>query len=150
MSHDYNPEWDYTLDTKPDVGVAAEVLAAGPALAEAARGLGLAAPTIHFVKGLGGGHLARYISGTGSEPVFVLDAQSLVRGMKRHNLDVETAVGPTLRHELAHAYMESLGLEDMDSEETVERFAEICWRVGDEEGVEWLKAQGEALGVQLG
>jgi hypothetical protein len=150
VSHDYDPTWDYELDTKPAVRVVAVMKAAEEDLTKTAAALGLEKPRVYFVKDLEGDHLARYVNGTSSEPVFVLDAKKLERAARQYKIDLETTVVTTLHHELAHAYLESLGLEGEDQEEMVERFAEICWHSGSEEGVDWLKAQGYAKALQLG
>jgi hypothetical protein len=145
MTHDYDPSWDYEIETMPVAAVVTAVEAAKSELEKTAAALGLGMPTIHFVRGLDKRHLARYISGTSSEPVFVLDTHKLARGAVRNHLSLEAVVVPTLKHELAHAYLETWGLESEDgTEELVERFAEICWQQGDEAGVEWLKVKIEA------
>lgn len=149
MSHDYDPSWDYDLDDKPVVAVAAAVEAAKGELENTAKALSLGAPTIYFVKGLDQNHLARYVSGTGDEPVFVVDAQVIARAAVKYKLSLETAVVPTLKHELAHAYLETVGVESEEMEEIVESFAEICWKQGDEAGVEWLKAKVEAESLKV-
>lgn len=150
VSHDYNPEWDYTIDKRPDPAVVAAVARAQAELGLAASSLGLGEARIYYVKGLDRGHLARYVNGTDAEPVFVLDSRQLVRAAAKYELDMDTALVPTLKHELAHAYLESAGVESEEAEEVVERFASICWDQGDEIGVEWLKGWVEQESLRVG
>ena len=153
MSHDYDPAWDYDVDEKPLRAVVVAVEAAREELEAAAAALALQAPTIHFVRNLEDSQkLALYISGTSSAPVFVLDTRAIKHGATQYDLSLEAMVIPTLKHELAHAYLESLGLEleNSEMEEMVESFAEICWHEGDVNGVEWLKAASTQESLKLG
>jgi hypothetical protein len=149
VSHDYDPAWDYDLDFKPPLAVVEAVAAAREELDACAAALGLQAPVVYYVRNLED-HLARYVNGTSSDPVFVVDARAIARGAKKYESTMEAAVVPTLKHELAHAYLESLGLEDFAMEEVVEGFAEVCWEESDEAGVAWLKEIGEKESLKLG
>lgn len=123
--HDYQIEWDYQKDNKPPKAV---VLLSHPVLKElrrAARPLRLKSLRLFFVQQLDSDHLARYVNGTSSAPVFVLDARALVQAAKRYDVDLETALRSTLFHELGHAYLDSVGIEMEEEQEEalVERYA---------------------------
>ena len=153
VGHDYDPAWDYTLDQRPPKAVVGVVEARMEELGRVAAALGLETPRCYYVRDLSdhlGEHLARYINGTASAPVFVLDARALQIEARRSELSLQEAVVPTLWHELGHAWLESCGLElEGSEEELVEEFARRCWYDGSDEGVAWLQQMGasmEALG----
>ena len=86
-------------------------------LSDAAKRLGLGAPVIYFVDLSEYSELARYINGTNQNPNMLFDPFA--------NPDYGE-VWLSLLHELAHAYVESWGLDgqEPDEEEVVEDFAQ--------------------------
>jgi hypothetical protein len=133
MSHDYDPSWDYEIDERPDEVVIAFAERFLSEHAPLFRTLGLSAPTLHYVVDLDAeDHLAKYVSGTSSAPVIVVDAEAVLNAAGKFEVPLEVAVETTLLHEYGHAYLESTGqnedMEPHDEERLVERFAKTYWK----------------------
>lgn len=131
MTHNYDPSWDYDLDPRPHPETARHVATILARYTDLWAAMKLAAPRVYFVRRLKP-HLARYVNGTTSQPVIVVDAAAHVRSARRYGVDLYDAVLGTLLHEVGHAYVETTGLElDSDTEEEiVERFAHTTWEHG--------------------
>jgi hypothetical protein len=144
--HDYDPEWDYDLDRRPPKRVKEIVEHFWPTILQIAQGMELDSVSYYFIREKDN-HLARYISGTSPDVVMVVNARAHTRGLPP-GVELEDAIFGTLVHELAHGYVESLGIDvDHDSEELlVEQFAFQTWRKGDYR--EPLRRLQEALGVR--
>lgn len=148
MSHDYDPAWDYEVDESPDESAVRLVDALLARHANTIEHLGLEEPKIYYIKKLDD-HLARYVAGTSSMPVIVVDIKKIRQSAKRHRVDTETAFESTLLHELGHAYVDSIGEGDgahEDEEEIVEDFAHEVWRSGDYEFAK--RIMDERLGLE--
>ena len=133
MAHDYDPAWDYDIDETPDELIVAFVNRFRMEHRPLIDALGLSQPSFHYVVGLDADeHLAKYVSGTSSAPVIVMDADAILNAADRFSVSVETAVETTMLHEYGHAYLESTGEnEDMDphnEERLVEKFAKTYWK----------------------
>jgi hypothetical protein len=135
MSHDYDPNWDYEVRMRPLPAVKAQVEAAKSLVAMFSALLGLAPPTYHYVADTGD-HLARYVNGTATAPVVVVNDKMIAATAKRYGVPMRTAVESTLLHEMGHAYVDSVGMawEWDDEEEIVEAPARAFFRNGDIEG----------------
>ena len=135
MSHDYDPEWDYEVRKRPLPAVKAQVEAAKSLVAAFSELLGLAPPTYHYVADTGD-HLARYVNGTATAPVVVVNDKALAASSRAHGVPLRVAVESTLLHEVGHAYVDSVGMawEWDDEEEIVEAPARWFFRRGDIEG----------------
>lgn len=112
-SHDYDPVWDYEVVQLPpeNLNVLAAQEAANRAFAETEQSFRL-----YYVKDLNGA-MGRYVNGTESFPVIVLDNEIFSQ-----LLDPEQEIYETIRHELRHAEQEREGL-DFDEDD-----AENGWR----------------------
>jgi hypothetical protein len=135
MSHDYDPEWDYEVRKRPLPAVKAQVEAAKSLVAAFSELLGLAPPTYHYVADTGD-HLARYVNGTATAPVVVVNDKALAASSRAHGVPLRVAVESTLLHEVGHVYIDSVGMawEWDDEEEIVEAPARWFFRRGDIEG----------------
>jgi len=122
MTHDYQPEWDYNT-VGPDQHLAAHVRATLTLLSRyhVYQSLGLSRPRIAYVNGELN-RLAKYVDGTKTEPVIILDIKEIREGAKRYNLPLALVVETTIVHELAHAFEDSTGKDY--SEKSAEEFAE--------------------------
>ena len=131
-SHDYDPSWDYEVRKRPLPAVASAVKAAEGILKDFCDLLDLPTPTIHYVTDTGD-HLARYVNGTSTAPVFVVNDRALAATAKRHGVKLRDAVESTLLHEAGHAYVDSSGMsgEWDDEEDLVEEPARVFFRNGD-------------------
>lgn len=132
MSHDFDPRWSYTIDHRPLPAVKQYVEEAKRTHGPIWKALGFTKkPRFVYVRDLSAEHLARYVGGTESEPVFVLDARAIALYAQDYRVDLKTAVWVTLLHEYGHAYVESVGLHDElepdDEEWIVEQFAQTAW-----------------------
>ena len=144
MSHDYRPEWDYEVDRRPLKAVRDlvdlylfddSVATSRGAHGEVLRELGIERPTVHYVTGLAEGkHLAKFVSGTSSAPVIVVDTRAMRAAEREYGVSLDTVVESTLLHEYGHAFVESVGAELDDEEGVVERFAHYVWETRDYEG----------------
>jgi hypothetical protein len=98
--------------------------------------LDLNAPEIYFVKNLSlRHHLAKYIDGTMTDPVFVIDAGSIQRAAKKYDVALDTAFESTLLHEYGHAWLDAKFMSDRPADEgeedAVESFARKYWLTRD-------------------
>lgn len=77
---------------------------------------------VHFVTNLGSGFLGKYVNGTHSFPVIVIDLENCEEVTSNYNLlYVETTIETTILHELGHAIQECLGISQDEKE--AEKFA---------------------------
>lgn len=137
--HDYDPAWDYDPITRPhDPALdAAEARVRGRLLAL----LGLESLTIFCVaRGcLGDDRIALYIAGTGRDPVVGLDPAAHAETDDGLTRDLRYVA--SLAHELAHAHLETLGVDPDDHDENaIEDFArdlvhQGIARIGDLQGL---------------
>ena len=119
-NHDYKPEWDFTLRSKPLVSVKQEVLRITGTIQDIADLLGLGPVSFHYADLSEQDHLARYVNGTNDAPVVILDDRGIERAAKAGRVPLSVAVETTLVHEMGHAYVDSVGLSgEMDDEENV-------------------------------
>jgi hypothetical protein len=111
LPHDYNPEWDFTLDKRAPKQVKETVVRRMTHVQDYLEALGVGHATVHFVVGFQDdrGHVARYINGTSSAPVFVFNARAHVNA-------ASDEVEVSLLHEAGHAYFDSRGLSGEDPE----------------------------------
>ena len=136
--HDYDPAWDYATIARPEDPAldAAETRVRGRLM----QLLGLTEMTLFFVaRGrLGQGRIALYIAGTGTHPVIGLDPAA--HAAADDGLTPELRYVTSLAHELAHAHLETLGVDPADhDEDAIEDFArdlvhEGVARIGDLRG----------------
>lgn len=149
MPHDYDPEWDYVINRRPDKAVKLAINATLNSFLISAllQELSLAVPTIYYVKNLASeGVVARYISGTRDEPVIVVDDSSLNKLCRKRQCSLQDEVEITILHELGHAYLDAALTEEErenlpDEEDLVERFAQRAW-LGDVEGAVKILTSG--------
>lgn len=133
--HEYDPSWDYQEDEAPLPAVV-ELVDRALQLHEQEgvfRELQLLPAHVFYVTGLEGeGHVARYASGTSSDPFIVLDSRHLDDVAREYGVRLWDAVESTLLHEYGHAYMEATGrredLDPDDEERIVEKFAKTYWK----------------------
>lgn len=147
-SHDYDVASDYGVDRRPPADVKKATADVARRRADVAEMLGLAWPRVAFVRDLEDDHLARYVSGTSSSPVVVLDGRALRSEALARGLALSDAVETTLMHELGHAYFDSIVADlDPDEEEAaVEAFAAAVLDGGADFAVRDLVALGESRG----
>lgn len=134
--HDYDPSWDYELDDEPLDEVKRLVDRFVEAHDPIFRALKMTVPHVFYVTGLDEGkHLAKFVSGTASDPFIVLDSRYLDEQADKFNAALEDAVESTLLHEYGHAYLEATGEHDEMSEHQeerlVEKFAKTYWKTRD-------------------
>lgn len=134
--HDYDPSWDYELDEEPLDQVKRLVDRFLVAHEPVFHALDIPVPHVFYVTGLiKGEHLAKFISGTASDPFIVLDSRYLDRQADEWGVHLEDAVESTLLHEYGHAYLESTGeneeMSGNQEERLVEKFAKTFWKTRD-------------------
>lgn len=129
---DYDPNWDYEVRPRPLADVAKAVAGARSIANIYASLLDMQPPTIHYVADTGD-HVARYINGTSSSPVVVVNDKALAKWAKKYRVALSDAAESTLIHEMGHAYVDSMGLsgELADEERIVEEPASIFFRSMD-------------------
>lgn len=118
--HDYDPGWDYDvlpIPTEADLPLANAM--AGIRM-DVLPHLGIPDFTVFFADL--DDDLGRYVSGTSSHPVVGIDHVNLTAACREHGLDYGRQLAATLAHEIAHAYQETLGMENLD-EDSAEEFA---------------------------
>jgi len=127
-SHDYEAEWEYLVIEDPDeaaIKIANDVKT--EILPELRMRFGIADFTVTFVEDLGSGCLGKYIDGTYTQPVMVLDFAAIKAICEVDDVDIEVGIETTITHELAHAIHELLGLTAR-SEIQAEEFAREWWK----------------------
>lgn len=136
--HEYDPSWNYQEDEEPLPDVVRLVDEALKAHEQEGvfRGLELLPVHVFYVTGLEEeGHLAKYASGTSSDPFIMLDTRYLEAVADEYGVRLWDAVESTLLHEYGHAYMEATGRHDEVSEareeRIVEKFAKTYWKTRD-------------------
>jgi len=114
MGHDYRPEREY--DVRPVPGEADLPLANAMAdlREEVLPALGVDDVTVFFADL--DEDLGRYVSGTSSRPVIGIDHDNLSSASRIQGLEYRRQLAATLAHEAAHAYRETLGLDDLDED----------------------------------
>lgn len=119
-NHDYRPEWDFDLRSKPLASVKQAVLRTTGTIQDIADLLGLGPVSFHYADLSDQNHLARYINGTSDAPVIIVDDKGIDRAAKAGRVPLPVAVETTLVHEMGHAYVDSVGLSgEIDDEESV-------------------------------
>jgi hypothetical protein len=133
--HDYDPADDYNVVVKVKPEVAEELKAAVLRTQPTYRALGFKGlPLVYVVRGLRD-HLAKYVDGTSSMPVIVIDYASIARASDKYDVSLDLALDTTLMHEYGHAYVETRGVAERhdgalaihDEERLVEAFAQSIW-----------------------
>ena len=131
--HDYNPEWDYTRDPRPNP----QVVQAFETSANNLRGrLGIFDNvfenfTLYYtLDSLEGKGLAVYVNGTYDEPVIIISSANILAGFRDINTGVpKNTMGhislneiayTTLLHELKHAVQDSDTTGEFDEDEAEE------------------------------
>ena len=123
-SHDYDPGWDYEPHEDPDQEIDKKVQ---QIVGELRKGL---LPQLGIFRNFTvsyaspnsmGGVLGRYVDGTVSEPVVMLDLAAIQESCEDYRLPLELGIETTIVHELGHAIQEAHDLED--DEEDAEEFA---------------------------
>jgi len=118
--HDYDPAWDYRVIARPHPRVMHHVGIVVPKLVETAREIGMGRPTVHYVRGLGRGAVAKYAHGTAPHPVLLIDPHHYRKLDDGH---MHWAVHTSLFHEFGHAIEDWMGHGDKPDEEGVEDYA---------------------------
>ena len=141
--HDYEPTWDYEIDPKPPKASMGAFLQAKWHIKCITFKLNdffdfFDTFSIHFVsKDQLEDDIARYVNGTYSEPVFVIDAQKFEEILIDQDSDTFfREATKTLWHEMRHAVQDYKGeLDKEGAEQEAEDFAEemLSWL---EEGAE--------------
>jgi len=127
---------DYEVSTRPRPSLVSMVSGLVASHSALLKRLGLNAPEIYFVRSLSlGHHLAKYIDGTTSNPVFVVDAGAIQRAAKKYDVALDTAFESTLLHEYGHAWLDAKFMSDRPADEgeedAVEAFAHAYWDTRD-------------------
>ena len=121
--HDYDPEWDYETVERP----ASRYIDAAEAYARdrLAPALGLNTPTLFFVEeGNFDGAVAKYVAGTSANPVIGIDHEAHVELSEQPFRDMGEELLASIAHEMAHAYLETRGVDPEDhDEDAIEAFA---------------------------
>ncbi len=126
--HDYDPSWDYEVNTKVKPKIKSLVNAIISNWGELLKTLDLAKPSVHFVNNLGEGTIAMYVNGTYTAPVLLLDIDATVEAVKGYDISLETAIETSLLHELGHAWQDSVDYEY--DEDEAEHFAQEYYNTG--------------------
>ena len=131
-NHNYKPEWDFDLRTKPSAAVARAVAHIAPSVQDISELLGLGPVSFHYADLSEQEHLARYVNGTSDAPVVIIDDKLLEATAKAQRVPLRVAVATTLVHEMGHAYVDSVGLsgELDDEEDIVESAARFFFETG--------------------
>ena len=127
-SSEYHPSWDYDPNEEPSLLSMEAYEMAAPQAQALATQLGLGPIALYFIEGDEvDNHLARYINGSYSSPIFVL----------ADKVEDRDEAALTLFHELGHAYVDSTGadLAPEAEEEAVEDFARRVYAQGAEAAV---------------
>lgn len=125
--------YGYRIDSKPDPMIVELVEQFLDQHAPAFETLGISRPTVAFVRGLGKGHLARYVKETASDPLLVFDAKAIIKTARKYDVALTDGVESTLLHEYGHIYVDSVGayLDPDDEERIVEEYAKYAWSRAD-------------------
>jgi len=107
-NHNYDPNWDYDVIkiNKEIQQITQEIIK--DLSSNLLPKLNIPSIEVHFVKNIN--RLGKYIDGTSSKPVIVLDINNIKKAVKEHNVDIETAIKTTITHELGHAIQEKLNI----------------------------------------
>jgi len=139
LETEYNPEWDYTVDTRPIRQVKKLVEDILKELTPLKRALRLKNVRIHFITGDKRGALARYINGTRDNPHFVMSTRVIYRASKKYGVNLGLAIYITLVHEFCHAYLEMCGIDVWVHDEDL--IEEVARDYNDDSDVKKLKSR---------
>lgn len=124
--HDYDPQWDYRADKKPipemhDAFEAAKADILADGILKKAK-----APFNNFTLFYAtntGGKLGKYVDGTYSEPVVIVNLKANVSACEKYGVDFYIAAKSTILHELKHAMQDAAGEEadELDAEDFAHR-----------------------------
>lgn len=122
--HDYQADWDYTVlrPTSNERVLISKSKIILPFLTEFFDDF-----KVVFVRGTN--RMGKYVDGTRSEPVVVVDRLNCQKAAIKYDLDYELAVITTIYHELAHAIQEATGRAKRERE--AENFASSFWKNGE-------------------
>jgi len=102
--HDYDPNWDYdVVKTNKEIQAIVQEITKDLS-SKLLPKLNIPSMEVRFVRNIN--RLGKYIGGTSSRPVVVLDIKEIQNGIKKHNVDIKTAIETTITHELGHAMQE--------------------------------------------
>ena len=128
-SGEYHPSWDYAPNEDPNLMSMEAYESAFVPAQKLATEMGMGSIMLVFIEGDGvENHVARYINGTSSSPIFVLADKA----------EDESEAVLTLFHELGHAYVDAAGAEIENEEEVVEEFAHLAYMEGAEKAIAYL------------
>lgn len=127
FTEDYDPSWDYEMDTildKKTLAIVEETI--NEINTKILPKIGMGKAKIYYIKDEPGA-LARYVNGTAPYPVFVIDINNIKGAVeecsKDFNCDLEhelvIGIRTTLFHELGHAIQDWMNF-DYDEDETEE------------------------------
>jgi hypothetical protein len=134
-AHDYDPSWDYNVDPRPLKEVKRLVDYVLKDTLSLQKALGLTHIQIYYIVKDPNGYLARYISGTSNNPVFVMSTRTIYLSAKKYGVNLGTTIETTLAHEMGHAYLESRGIDTQDhDEDVVEEFTRYFHDTRDIQG----------------
>lgn len=130
--HDYEFDWDYeTIDPGPEWRQLVEKISSH-IWSDTKISF-----TVGFVQGLDESMLGKYVDGTSSHPMVVLDPRNIQYACANYRVSLETAIETTIMHELAHAMEEKYEFEH--DENVAEEFAWLyntkgeVWKFWEEE-----------------
>jgi len=120
--HDYDPSWDYEIDSIPDqklVQIAEDAINEINTKIIPQINIGIGVCKAAYIKNGNDNDLAKYISGTEPNPVFVIDLQMIKNAAEKCAMDNECnpeteiiiGIRSTLFHEFGHAIQEYFELE---------------------------------------
>jgi len=119
--HDYDPNWDYELSSPPSKDITETIEVIMNAMNNVViPEIGMGKAKLAYVK-LDTDELANYIHGTAPHPVFVIDIESIQKGLEEYGGDLIHQIKMTLFHELGHAIEDWMNLEY--DEHNAEEFA---------------------------
>jgi hypothetical protein len=123
-SHDYDPEWDYECEVPTPADRTILIQCTNEACRRLLPALNICSLSVYCVAegALGHNTLGKFISGTSSAPVVVVDLATIRKASKQHGLNWVDQLRATIAHELAHAFEEANGYE-AGNEEATENFA---------------------------
>jgi hypothetical protein len=125
--HDYNPNWDYKIDTIPDkslVLISEEVM--NDINQKLIPEIGMGKAKVAYIKNDKTNAIARYIFGTAPYPVFVINLEAISREVEENGGNIGREIEMTLVHELGHAIQDWMNIEM--EEDQAEEFAHI-WQI---------------------
>lgn len=118
--HDYDPAWDYDIESKPEeafVKIVDEVMK--EINEELIPQIGMGKAKEAYIKNNAGDRMGLYIYGTAPHPVFAIDLEGIKKAVEEYGSNVGVAIETTLIHELGHAIQDWMGIP-MDGHEAEE------------------------------